>query len=800
MKLVAFPRDANPYQRLLYDAMAAHGVRVRYAGELTPSHTLNLLLLPLELTLLRLRGWRALHLHWVHRFAPPGAGRVPGLRRLAQIWFACVLAWARVLGLRIVWTAHNVLPHEPVFADDAAARRTLVRAADLVLVHSPAALAGLAELGAAPRRSLEVPHGPFAPAGGAGELRPAGAGAGARRLLCFGKVLPYKGVEELLEAAAALPPQSALTLTVAGECSDPALRERVRALAERAGERVELRLERVPEAEVTELLAAADGLVLPYRAATTSGVAALALAHGRPLVIPDLPALAQLPAAATLRYDATTPGLTAALAALAAWPRERFAAAAAAAAAHGREHSWEEAARLTADALGELERAPRARPPRRVGPAALARRVSGDAFYRGSALLLANTVLLAAFGFAFWAVAARTYATSSVGTFSGVSSAVILLGAVGGLGLSNTFIRHLARSEHARELALAALVAVVSLGSALCLAVVELLGPHLPASLHLADRGGGTGLLMALVAVAAASAVTDAGLISLRATRELLLKNLAGSVLKLALVVPLEGLGTPGLVLAFGAGALLSAALGVLALWRQLPPQETREGLLAALRRHAGFSLGSYGGIVLGTLPLTVVPLLVLAQRGPTEAAWFAVAFLLVAFVNFIPSTAAQVLFAEASREPGPLRAHVVKAARAVYGLLIPCALVLALVAPWVLRLFGEQYSAGATDTLRLLAAGCLATGGTYLIDAVLTSRDRISAYVFMNAANTVLVLVAVGLLLGRGLAWGAAGWAIAQGLSLLLGLVVLRASGAWRIDRTSSRRGGEGEPRVIAR
>ncbi len=88
---------------------------------------------PLELTAARLTGTRLVHLHWVFGFVLPGGRRA---RRAAQCWFALVIAVIRLLGMRLVWTAHNVLPHEPVFADDRAARRRLVRASDLVIAHS----------------------------------------------------------------------------------------------------------------------------------------------------------------------------------------------------------------------------------------------------------------------------------------------------------------------------------------------------------------------------------------------------------------------------------------------------------------------------------------------------------------------------------------------------------------------------------------------------------------------------------------------------------------------------------------
>ena len=48
MKVLVLPRDANPYQSLLYGEMRRLGVQVIYLGELTPIQTLNLLLLPLE--------------------------------------------------------------------------------------------------------------------------------------------------------------------------------------------------------------------------------------------------------------------------------------------------------------------------------------------------------------------------------------------------------------------------------------------------------------------------------------------------------------------------------------------------------------------------------------------------------------------------------------------------------------------------------------------------------------------------------------------------------------------------------
>src|SRR3954452_17492458 len=103
--MLVLPRDDNPYQELLYGELRRRGVRVRYVGRLTPSHTLNLLLLLFELAGCRMAGARLVHLHWVFAFTLPFG------RRVTQQWFGLLLRVIGLLGLRLVWTAHNVLPH-----------------------------------------------------------------------------------------------------------------------------------------------------------------------------------------------------------------------------------------------------------------------------------------------------------------------------------------------------------------------------------------------------------------------------------------------------------------------------------------------------------------------------------------------------------------------------------------------------------------------------------------------------------------------------------------------------------------
>jgi glycosyltransferase involved in cell wall biosynthesis len=104
---------------------------------------------------------------------------------------------------------------------------------------------------------------------------PPRAHGGKLRLLSFGRLLPYKGLDLLAEALAALGPSAEIEVRVVGSGPESADLAELR----RLGVRVENRW--VPEGELAALIAWADVMVLPYREASQSGAAAAAIAAGR---------------------------------------------------------------------------------------------------------------------------------------------------------------------------------------------------------------------------------------------------------------------------------------------------------------------------------------------------------------------------------------------------------------------------------------------------------------------------------------------------------------------------------------
>ena len=364
-RLVSFPPalDSNPYQRLLYEHLAAEGFEV-VEGE------------GVEEGFLRFR-WIArhradvdiLHFHWPqglwHHHGGPAALRRP-LSWVKLALLAARLPFARRLGYRLVWTIHQVNPHEGGGRLDRTGARVLARNCDLLLAHDEATAADArARLGRAARNVEIVPHGNYRgvyPAGRPREEARAelGIAPDAFTFLCFGEIRAYKGIDRLLEAftAAELP---GARLVIAGRPVDQASDAAVREAAARDPRIVPL-LGFVPDERVTELFAASDAAVLS-RKPGTSGSLLLALSLDTPVVAPQAPAYDDLldGGAAGWLFDAAEPGaLAAALAAAASDPEAARAKAAAAGKVADR-LAWPGIAAQVAELLRAQPRRPRRR-------------------------------------------------------------------------------------------------------------------------------------------------------------------------------------------------------------------------------------------------------------------------------------------------------------------------------------------------------------------------------------------------------------------------------------------------------
>jgi glycosyltransferase involved in cell wall biosynthesis len=348
----------NPYQLLLFRALAAAGVSVT---------TLSFQDLNRPFALSRKGRFDLVHLHWPHGFYQV-TGRMAAPRTLCRA--ALFAAEFRRMRRRIpvVWTMHNRVAHQaPLPALDHRLSLMIARGADRVVAHCAAARQLLVEeWGVAAERVLVIPHGSFIgyypdTLDRAAARSRLGLPADARVLLFFGLLRENKGLRELLAAFHELTDPRCRLVVAGGGAGGGAGPELASAIQEAAAADPRLRPfpRRVTDEEVEVMFKAADAVVLPYQEVLTSSVLALALDFGRAVVAPRRGCLPeQMAEGGGALYDPAAPdGLLAALRQALAADTEAMGAKNLALA---RERSWD---RLVPDLIRAYEEA-MARSPR----------------------------------------------------------------------------------------------------------------------------------------------------------------------------------------------------------------------------------------------------------------------------------------------------------------------------------------------------------------------------------------------------------------------------------------------------
>ena len=304
VKVAFLPVYANPYQRLLAGGLAQAGVEVTLLPGLPSAAWLRANRDTIDV----------LHFHWLYGLY------MAQWRTPAQVVaFRQRFRLARALGYRVVWTAHNIMPHRaaglrPLHAH---IRRLVMAEADAVIVHCQAGRRELLARFPRTRPTAVIPIGSYAGLyPGAADRATARARLGlsgaAFVTLTLGNIAAYKGLERFAAVfnATAAPDDVAL---IAGRDRDAGVVRRLRRAAA-ADPRLRLHAGYVPDDEVQLYLAAADALVAPFERILTSSSVVVGLSYGLPVVAPDMGCMAEQIGAAGVVYPPGDEGLARALA------------------------------------------------------------------------------------------------------------------------------------------------------------------------------------------------------------------------------------------------------------------------------------------------------------------------------------------------------------------------------------------------------------------------------------------------------------------------------------------------------
>jgi glycosyltransferase involved in cell wall biosynthesis len=225
-----------------------------------------------------------------------------------QWWSAAVLhtyivlaLTARSLGARVVIEFHEVLDTgeqriAPIRWYGKLFVPLLVRLAHGAVVHNEFDRRALEQNYRVDRLPVVMaPHGPYDQYGPLELTPPDSSNADVCRLLYFGVIRPFKGVEDLVGALDAMDDEEAarFVVTIVGETWENWTLPAEMIANSRHRDRIEFVNRYVSDEEVPGFFSRTDAVVLPYHRSSASGPLHLAMAYGLPVVVTEVGGLVE---------------------------------------------------------------------------------------------------------------------------------------------------------------------------------------------------------------------------------------------------------------------------------------------------------------------------------------------------------------------------------------------------------------------------------------------------------------------------------------------------------------------------
>ena len=229
-------------------------------------------------------------------FYPPDVVHVQYLPMLKlrvplELWF---LEYCRRRRAKIILTVHDLMPHDTAESYKQTFHE-LYASVEGIICHSDNIKKRLCvEFDVAEEKISVIPHGPFfydlPKSADSAILQTFEVDPGKKMILWQGIIFPYKGIDLLLSAWQKVEATDDSVYLIIAGTGAPELLDQIRKQIVVLGlKHVELHFRFITTEELVALYRAADIVVYPYRAITTSGALATGLALGKTIVASDLP-------------------------------------------------------------------------------------------------------------------------------------------------------------------------------------------------------------------------------------------------------------------------------------------------------------------------------------------------------------------------------------------------------------------------------------------------------------------------------------------------------------------------------
>lgn len=295
-RLPAADPNNNPYGTIIAEGLERLGAQVEFVEDCSDAFLFQ-----------NRNRIRVLHHHWPHYDYYHDDASV--MRRKMQA-FVCYMELARELGYKLVWTAHNVYPHNRRHQEiDHECRLEICRLATAVIAHCQVAADEVRRTFGRTENLFVIPHPHFIgvyPNAVTREQARASLGVPPEAFVYgfFGSIQPYKGIDRLIDSFQRLPGEKPWLVIAGGNARNPEFLDAVRRRIDQQTRIILRAYDRAPSEDIALVMRASDVITLPFVDTLTSGTFILALSWGKPVVAPALGCLpATIELGAGIMYD-----------------------------------------------------------------------------------------------------------------------------------------------------------------------------------------------------------------------------------------------------------------------------------------------------------------------------------------------------------------------------------------------------------------------------------------------------------------------------------------------------------------
>jgi O-antigen/teichoic acid export membrane protein len=381
---------------------------------------------------------------------------------------------------------------------------------------------------------------------------------------------------------------------------------------------------------------------------------------------------------------------------------------------------------------------------------------------------------MAFFGFFFWIINARLFSVEQIGLATALISSVSMISSLSLIGLNTGIIRYLPKSNR-KEDKINTVITII-LFITLVLSFIYIFGLHYfsPRLSFINNNIIYVFIFISIAIFLSLESIYSNIFTAYRNTKYTFYKSIIGSIFKVVSPFVLATLGVYAIFISASLGSVIAFFMSLIILYRVFGYKLRLTIKKDIFSRMFKLSFGNYIAGFAASLPLNLLPVMIINNLGAKQAAFYYMDMLIVSTLNTIVSSTGQALFAEGSNNEKELKKHIIKSVKLTLSILIPSILFIIVFGKYILLFFGKEYSNQGIILLYLLSLSVVFTSINGMLSAILNTKGKVNYILMMCLIGPAILITLTYYAIPMGLIPLGYAWLIGEGIISLIYMTVV--------------------------